>query len=105
MSVREYMIIIEKAGRNFSAYAPDLPGCVAVGDTRRQTEISMREAMAIHIEGMMEDGLPLPKPSSSVRYIEVSAPRHGAGVLSRSASARKAAGVKSRQANGRGKRP
>lgn len=68
-----YAIVIENAGNNFSAYAPDLPGCVATGATLEETEREIREAIAFHIEGLREDGLPVPLPTSQVEYIEVAA--------------------------------
>ena len=68
-----YAIVIEKAGNNFSAYAPDLPGCVATGATMEETESEIREAIAFHIAGLREDGLSLPLPTSQVEYIEVAA--------------------------------
>ena len=55
-----YAIIIEKAGANYSAYAPDLPGCIATGDTVAQVQDEMREAIRFHIDGLREDGLPVP---------------------------------------------
>ncbi len=66
-----YAIVVEKAGNNYSAYVPDLPGCVATGSTIKETERKIREAIELHIEGMMEDGLPIPQPTSIVQYIEV----------------------------------
>lgn len=68
-----YAIVIEKAEGNYSAYVPDLPGCVATGETVEETEGSMREAIEFHLEGMREDGLIIPVPSSRVEYIEVAA--------------------------------
>jgi len=68
-----YAIVIENAGNNFSAYAPDLPGCVATGGTVSETEKNMREAIALHLDGMREDGTPVPPPSSRVEYVEVAA--------------------------------
>ena len=55
-----YAVVIEKAGNNFGAYVPDLPGCVAVGDTVEETEAEIRSAIAFHIEGLIEDALPIP---------------------------------------------
>jgi len=66
-----YAIVIEKAGGNYSAYAPDLPGCVATGGSIEETEAQMREAIAFHLEGLREDGTFIPAPSSRVEYIEV----------------------------------
>lgn len=68
-----YAIIIENAGNNFSAYAPDLPGCIATGSTLEETEANIREAVEFHIAGLREDGLPLPLPTSQVEYIEIAA--------------------------------
>jgi predicted RNase H-like HicB family nuclease len=68
-----YAIVIERANENFSAYVPDLPGCVATGATLAETEVAIREAMEFHIEGLREDGAPVPPPTSRVHYIEVAA--------------------------------
>ena len=68
-----YAVVIEQAESNYSAYVPDLPGCVAAGATIQETEIGIRQAIEFHIQGMKEDGLPVPSPSSSVEYIEVAA--------------------------------
>ena len=68
-----YAIIIEPANDNFSAYVPDLPGCVATGATLEETEQAIREAIEFHIEGLREDGAPVPPPMSRVNYIEVAA--------------------------------
>ncbi len=68
-----YAIVIEKAEGNYSAYVPDLPGCVATGATTEEVEAQIREAIEFHIEGLREDRIPVPAPSSRVDYIEVSA--------------------------------
>ena len=68
-----YAIVIEKALGNFSAYVPDLPGCVATGATVAEVESEIREAIVFHVEGLREDGLPVPPPESQVDYIEISA--------------------------------
>jgi predicted RNase H-like HicB family nuclease len=68
-----YAIVIENAGPNYSAYVPDLPGCVATGVTREEAEREIREAIEFHIEGLREDSLPIPQPSSAVSYVEVPA--------------------------------
>ncbi|MBS3965471.1 MAG: type II toxin-antitoxin system HicB family antitoxin [Methylomonas sp.] len=68
-----YAIVVEKAGNNYSAYVPDLPGCVATGHTIEEAEQEIREAIKFHLEGMAEDGLPIPPPTSSVQYIEIAA--------------------------------
>jgi predicted RNase H-like HicB family nuclease len=67
-----YAVVIEKGERNYSAYVPDLPGCVSVGDTPEQVRAEIREAIEFHLEGMREDGLPIPEPSTRVEYSEVS---------------------------------
>ena len=68
-----YAIVIEQGEGNLGAYVPDLPGCVAVGDTLEETLREIREAIEFHIEGMREDGLPIPEPTSSVAYVKVAA--------------------------------
>ena len=68
-----YAIVIEKSENNYGAWAPDLPGCVAVGDTVEEVERLMREAIEFHLEGMREDGLAVPAPTSRVEYIELAA--------------------------------
>lgn len=65
-----YATVIEKAGRNYSAYVPDLPGCVATGPTITAVEREIRKAIRFHIEGLMADGAPVPKPSSVCEYVE-----------------------------------
>ena len=69
MQIR-YLIVIEKTANNFSAFSPDLPGCVATGSTRTEVEERMRDAIRMHIDGMREDGLAIPEPSSVAEYIE-----------------------------------
>lgn len=69
----KYAIVIEKAETNFSAYVPDLPGCIATGDSIEAVEQQIREAIQFHIEGMREDGVEIPKPSSRVDYVHVAA--------------------------------
>ena len=68
-----YAIVIEKAEGNYSAYVPDLPGCVATGATVAEVETEIREAIAFHVEGLREDGIAVPEPKSQVEYVEVSA--------------------------------
>ncbi len=65
-----YAIVIEKADGNYSAYVPDLPGCAATGQTVEETEQNLREAILFHIEGLREDGLPVPEPSTRCEYLE-----------------------------------
>jgi predicted RNase H-like HicB family nuclease len=68
-----YAIIIDPANDNFSAYVPDLPGCVATGATLEETEQAIREAIEFHIDGLSKDGAPIPPPTSRVDYVEVAA--------------------------------
>ena len=68
-----YAIVIEKAEGNYSAYVPDLPGCVATGATLEEVEQQIREAIEFHLDGMREDGIPIPMPSSRVEYVDVAA--------------------------------
>ena len=68
-----YAIVIENAGANYSAYVPDLPGCVAVGDTLDEVERQIREAIEFHLDGMRQDGTPIPQPASRVEYVDVAA--------------------------------
>jgi predicted RNase H-like HicB family nuclease len=69
MNTYRFLVVVEDAGNNFSAYSPDLPGCVATGSTRQETEKSMYEAIQLHIEGLREDGLPIPESSSIAEYV------------------------------------
>ena len=66
-----YAVVIEKAGNNFGAYVPDLPGCIATGATMEEVEALIREAIEIHIEGMLEDNLPLPPSIAQTRYVDI----------------------------------
>jgi predicted RNase H-like HicB family nuclease len=68
-----YAIVIQKAESNYSAYVSDLPGCVASGASLEEVEAEMREAIEFYLEGMREDGVPIPTPQSKVEYVEVSA--------------------------------
>ena len=68
-----YAIVIEKADGNYSAYVPDLPGCVATGATVPEVEAQIREAITFHVEGLREDGIAIPAPQSQVEYIDVAA--------------------------------
>jgi len=67
----KYLIIIEKADRNYSAYSPDLPGCVATGKTRETAEKNMKKAIEMHIRGLRRDHQPLPEPRSVAEYVRV----------------------------------
>lgn len=68
-----YAVVIERAEGNFCAYVPDLPGCIATGATVPEVEAEIRSAIEFHLEGMREDGLAIPSPSSRVEYVEVMA--------------------------------
>jgi predicted RNase H-like HicB family nuclease len=68
-----YLIVIETADAGFSAYSPDLPGCIATGATRAEVEQNMREAIELHVEGLRANGQPVPPPSTSASYVEVAA--------------------------------
>lgn len=72
-TTRHYAVVIENAGRNYSAYVPDLPGCVATGDSIPQVRELVREAMVLHLEGMREDGHPFPEARTPGDTIEVAA--------------------------------
>jgi len=68
-----YVVIVEQGEKSFGAYVPDLPGCVAVGETKEEALRLIREAIELHLEEMREEGLPIPEPSSSSEYVEVGA--------------------------------
>ncbi len=68
---QRYLIVIEKTRQNYSAYSPDLPGCVATGKTRGETESRMRAAIALHLRGMKEDGLPIPKAEATAEFVTI----------------------------------
>lgn len=65
-----YAIVIENAGPNYAAYAPDLPGCIATAETPEAVTELLREAIQFHIEGLVEDGLPIPEPRSQLAYVD-----------------------------------
>jgi len=67
-----YAVVIEKGKGNFSAYVPDLPGCVATAKTRRSVERQLREAIEFHLDGLREDGIAIPKPTTICEYIDLS---------------------------------
>jgi predicted RNase H-like HicB family nuclease len=68
---RRYAVVIEKGETSYGAYVPDLPGCVAVGETREEVEALIREAIEFHLDGMREDGLPIPEATTELEYVEV----------------------------------
>ena len=73
-NVYKFLIVIEKSETGYSAYSPDLPGCVATGRTERETEKRMYEAIELHLEGMLEDDVPVPKSTATSVYAIVSKP-------------------------------
>ena len=66
----KYAVVIEKANENFSAYVPDLPGCVATGATQDEVNSNIREAIRFHFDGLREDGLPIPQPEALCNYVD-----------------------------------
>jgi predicted RNase H-like HicB family nuclease len=68
-----YAVVIEAGETGFGAYVPDLPGCVAAGETREEVVRLIQEAIEFHIEGLKEDGQPIPEPTSSIEFIDVAA--------------------------------
>jgi len=70
----KYLAIIEKSGNGYSAYLPDLPGCIAAADTREETEQLIREGVVYHLEFMQEDGDPIPEPTTTALLVEVESP-------------------------------
>lgn len=71
MTMHRFLVVIEKAGGNYSAYSPDLPGCAATGETREEAEINIHEAIRMHVEGLIEDRLPVPESHSFAEYVVV----------------------------------
>ena len=69
----KYLVVVEKTGTGYSAYSPDLPGCVSTGTTPEDTKESMKEAIEFHIEGLKAEGAPVPEPSTQSAYVEVAA--------------------------------
>jgi len=69
----KYAVIIEKGEKGYGAYVPDLPGCIAAGDTKEEVKKLIHEAIEFHIEGLKEDGEQIPQPASSIEFIEVAA--------------------------------
>ena len=71
MKVHRFLVVVEDAGQNYSAYSPDLPGCVATGTTQDEAEKNMYDAIQMHIDGLREDGLPIPSSSAIAEYVVV----------------------------------
>ncbi len=72
--MRRFLVVIEKAESNFSAYSPDPPGCVATGATQEEVTKNMTRALVLHVRGMVEDGLPIPDANSRAEYVAVQEP-------------------------------
>jgi predicted RNase H-like HicB family nuclease len=68
-----YLVVVEKGPTSFGAYAPDLPGCIAVGESREEVLASIQEAIEFHLEGLRQDGKPIPAPTSSSEVVDVAA--------------------------------
>ena len=73
MAMTRYMVVVERGQTSWGAHVPDLPGCVAVGETREEVLQLIREAIGFHIDGLRQDGLPVPTPSSEGEFVEVGA--------------------------------
>ena len=69
----KYAVVVEKGETSFGAYVPDLPGCIAAAETKEELLKLIHEAIEFHVEGLREDGQPIPEPSSSIEYVEVAA--------------------------------
>ena len=69
--MRKYAIVIERGENNLSAYVPDLPGCITTGKTVKEIEHNILEASELHLDGMIEDGAPIPEPQTDVRYVDL----------------------------------
>ena len=74
--MHKFLIVMEKTENGYSAYSPDLPGCVAAGITREETEQNMYEAIELHVEGMLEDNLPIPESETTSEFILLRTPAH-----------------------------
>jgi len=73
MAITRYMVVVERGETSWGAHVPDLPGCVAVGETREEVLQLIREVIELHIDGLKEDGQPVPTPSSEGEFVEVGA--------------------------------
>ena len=73
MTMMRYMVVVERGEANWGAHAPDLPGCIAVAETREEVLRLIREAIEFHIDGLKQDGLPIPPPSSEGEFVDVGA--------------------------------
>jgi predicted RNase H-like HicB family nuclease len=73
MAIARYMVVVERGQTSWGAHVPDLPGCVAIGETREEVLQLIRQALELHIYSLKQDGLPVPGPSSEVEFVEVGA--------------------------------
>ena len=73
VSMKRYVVILEKGETNWGAYSPDVPGCIAIGDTPEEARSNFTSTLAFHFEGMRLEGFPIPEPSTQVEYVEVAA--------------------------------
>ncbi len=73
MNIKEYAVIIEGSGNNYSAYCPDVDGCIAAADTLEECKRLFQESLELHFEGMREDGLPIPEPTTYVGLVAIAA--------------------------------
>jgi predicted RNase H-like HicB family nuclease len=71
--MKRHLIVIEQTDSGYSSYSPDLPGCVSTGKSREETEKNMREAIALHVDGLLQEGYSVPEPQASSSYIELPA--------------------------------
>jgi predicted RNase H-like HicB family nuclease len=71
--MKRYLVVYERTGTGYSAYSPDLPGCISTGHTRQEVEANMREAIEFHLDGLRMDGQPIPEPQSDLGFVEVAA--------------------------------
>jgi len=69
----KYLIVIERTSTGYSAYSPDLPGCIAAAETEDEVQREMKDAIAFHLDGLKEEGLAIPKPHSSSSYVDIPA--------------------------------
>ena len=69
--MKKYLVVYERAGKNYSAFCPDLPGCAATGSSKREVEKNIKESICLHLEGLKEDNLPVPEPRTSINYVQV----------------------------------
>ena len=80
--MHRFLVVIEKANNNYSAYSPDLPGCVATGSTREEAEKNIYEAIEMHVQGLLEDNLPIPESESFAEYVAIAEkPSNGSEVV------------------------